>query len=86
ISLGIIVTLLCVIGIIPYIAIQLKAISSSIDIVAGTNRTNTTVYHLLKDSTLYIAIGLSIFVIFFGTRNVDATEKHEGMVAAIAFE
>jgi Na+/proline symporter/signal transduction histidine kinase len=86
ISLGIVVTLLCVIGIIPYIAIQLKAISSSIDIVAGNNHSNSTAYHLLKDSTLYISIGLSVFVIFFGTRNVDATEKHEGMVAAIAFE
>ena len=80
------VTLLCVIGIIPYIAIQLKAISSSIDIVAGNNHLNESAYHILKDSTLYIAIGLSVFVIFFGTRSVDATEKHEGMVAAIAFE
>ena len=86
ISLGIVVTLLCVIGIIPYIAIQLKAISSSIDIVAGNNHINESAYHILKDSTLYIAIGLSVFVIFFGTRSVDATEKHEGMVAAIAFE
>ncbi len=86
ISLGIIVTLLCVIGIIPYIALQLKAISSSIDIVTGNNHSISSVYHIIRDSTLYIAIGLSIFVIFFGTRNVDATEKHEGMVAAIAFE
>jgi len=86
ISLGIIVTLLCVIGIIPYIAIQLKAISSSIDVVAGNSHANNAVYHILKDSTLYIAVGLSVFVIFFGTRSVDATEKHEGMVAAIAFE
>ena len=86
ISLGIVVTLLCVIGIIPYIAIQLKAISSSIEIVTGNARALQTGANILKDNTLYIAIGLSVFVIFFGTRSVDATEKHEGMVAAIAFE
>ena len=86
ISLGIIVTLLCVIGIIPYIAIQLKAISSSIEIVTGNAHGFGTGSDILKDNTLYIAIGLSVFVIFFGTRSVDATEKHEGMVAAIAFE
>ena len=86
ISLGIIVTLLCVIGIIPYIAIQLKAISSSIEIVTGSPRAIGSGINIFKDYTLYIAIGLSVFVIFFGTRSVDATEKHEGMVAAVAFE
>jgi Na+/proline symporter/signal transduction histidine kinase len=86
ISLGVIVTLLSVIGIIPYIAIQLKAISSSIEIVTSTTHVLQHNFNVFSDNTFYIAIGLSAFVILFGTRSVDATEKHEGMVAAIAFE
>ncbi len=86
ISLGVVVTLLSVIGIIPYIAIQLKAISTSIDIVTSSTHVLTNTLNIFSDNTFYIAIGLSAFVILFGTRNVDATEKHEGMVAAIAFE
>ena len=86
ISLGVVVTLLSVIGIIPYIAIQLKAISSSIEIVTSTTHVIQNSFNVFSDNTFYIAIGLSIFVILFGTRSVDATEKHEGMVAAVAFE
>ena len=86
ISLGVIVTLLCVLGIIPYIAIQLKAISSSIEILNGSINHSNNNFNILKDTTFYIAMGLAAFVILFGTRTIDATEKHEGMVAAIAFE
>ena len=39
-----------------------------------------------QDNTLYIAMILAAFTILFGTRHLDATERHEGMVAAIAFE
>lgn len=85
ISLGIIVSLLCIVGIIPYIAIQLKAISSSIDIITGVND-NKTNSNLFTETTIYIAIDLSLFVILFGTRSADTTKKLEGMVAAIAFE
>jgi Na+/proline symporter/signal transduction histidine kinase len=86
VSLGVVVTLLSVIGIIPYIAIQLKAISTSIDIVTSSTHEITNTFNVFSDNTFYIAILLSAFVILFGTRSVDATEKHEGMVAAIAFE
>ena len=40
----------------------------------------------LQDKALYIAIALAAFTILFGTRHLDATERHEGLVAAIAFE
>lgn len=87
ISLGIIVTILCVVGIIPYISIQLKAISISLEILsAGKSGIILPAEYWWTDSTLYIAIGLAAFVILFGTRSVDATEKHEGLVAAVAFE
>jgi len=86
ISLGIIVTLLCVLGVIPYIALQLKAISNSIEILNNSTSQSNQNFNIFKDTTFYIAMGLATFVILFGTRTIDATEKHEGMVAAIAFE
>jgi len=84
-SLAVLVTVLCMIGIIPYIALQLKAISSSMHILSGTTP-HTGLIGILQDNTLYIAIALAAFIILFGTRSIDASEKHEGLVAAVAFE
>ncbi|MES2477808.1 MAG: sensor histidine kinase [Bacteroidota bacterium] len=83
-TLGIIVTLCCVIGIIPYIALQLKAISSSFQLISNTRQNIGA--DSWNDNTYLIAGILSIFIIIFGTRSVDASERHEGLVAAIAFE
>lgn len=84
-SLAVAVTILCMIGIIPYIALQLKAISSSMNILAGTSSRNGLA-GLLYDNTFYIAVILTIFIMLFGTRSIDASEKHVGLVAAVAFE
>lgn len=85
-SIAILVTVLCVLGVIPYIALQLKAISSSIHIVTGTDGMETSLQRFYVDDTFYITLILSLFIILFGTRSIDASEKHEGLVAAIAFE
>ena len=82
ISLGAIVAMLSIIGVIPYIAIQLKAISDSIKIISG----KLTVSNGIDPTTFFIVVAISIFIILFGTRKVDASEKHEGMMVAIAFE
>lgn len=84
-SLAVVVTLLCVIGIIPYIALQLKAISSSMNILSGS-AAHQGLRGILSDNTLYISLGLLFFIILFGTRSIDASEKHTGLVAAVAFE
>jgi hypothetical protein len=78
------VTVIAVIGVVPYIALQLKAISASLDVLFKTSG-NDLVPGML-DSTSIIAALLALFTILFGTRHLDATERHEGMVAAIAFE
>lgn len=83
-TLGIIVTLFCVIGIIPYIALQLKAISSSYHLIIQNSQGLES--SIWNDDTYIIAGILSIFIVIFGTRSVDASERHEGLVAAIAFE
>jgi Na+/proline symporter/nitrogen-specific signal transduction histidine kinase len=103
--LGGLVTVIAVVGIIPYIALQLKAVAVSVAILL-TDPTTPTIAHgtggllsdpltstavhgatgLLDDHAFYIALMLAAFTVLFGTRHLDATERHEGMVAAIAFE
>jgi signal transduction histidine kinase/Na+/proline symporter len=89
-TLGGIVTNIAVIGIIPYIALQLKAISTGFLLVNQYPQVSVSVHFseipILGDTAFYIALLLAIFAILFGTRHLDATERHEGLVAAIAFE
>ena len=89
-ALGGLVTVIAVIGVIPYIALQLKAVSNGLTILLNYPEIVMPVrvgtVHVIRDSTLYIALILAAFTILFGTRHLDATERHEGMVAAIAFE
>ena len=89
-ALGGLVTIIAVIGIIPYISLQLKAISNTFFIVlqypevAMPDKQSAPLF--LGDNTFYIAMLLAAFTILFGTRHLDATERHEGLVAAVAFE
>lgn len=83
ISLGVIVALFCIVGIVPYIAIQLKAISATVNLLTQYSDTQ---HVLWTDTTFYTAIGLAIFISIYGIRNVDTTERHSGVITAIAFE
>ncbi len=83
-SLGVTATLIAVLGIIPYISIQLKAIVSSFAVLIGTTLHSGSPIYL--DAGLYVAFALAAFAILFGTRRLDPNEHHEGLVAAIAFE
>ena len=89
-TLGSMVAIIAVLGIIPYIALQLKAISMSFNIINQYPLVVMPRYvaHItvLKDTAFYVALLLALFAILFGTRHLDATERHEGVVAAIAFE
>lgn len=84
--LAVLVTLISVIGTTPYIALQLNAITTSIQVVSS-NGFGTT-QSGFDDFTLALGVagGMALFTILFGTRNVDAKEQHHGVVAAIAFE
>ena len=88
--LGGLVTVIAVVGIIPYIALQLKAVSASFEILlqypAVVMPPKGQAVALLQDTALYVALLLAAFTVLFGTRHLEATERHEGMVAAIAFE
>ncbi|MFN4147678.1 MAG: sodium:solute symporter family protein, partial [Runella sp.] len=84
-TLGIIVTVLSVVGLLPYISIQLKAIASSFHVLIGVNTPQKSV-SFLTDKAFYMAAILAVFTILFGAKKLEATERHEGMVAVIAFE
>src|SRR5512136_568792 len=88
--LGAIITVIAMMGIMPYIALQLKAISTTFAIITG----NRGISHLLREGFtfapphpgLVAALCLTIFSIIFGARRLVSSERHEGLVAAIAVE
>ena len=82
-ALAALVTLIALVGILPYVALQLKAIASSLAVLTGSSGHASAWW---QDSTLYIALVLAGFTVAFGTRHLDTSERHEGMVAAIALE
>ncbi len=83
-SLAALVTVIAVVGIVPYMALQLKAVATGFELLTGTGDGASEPWW--QDSTLYIALVLAGFAMMFGTRHLDATERHEGLVAAIAVE
>ena len=89
-ALAAVVTLFVVVGILPYIALQLKAVSTSFNVLASYPEiimpAGISGTPWWADTALVVALLMAIFAIMFGTRNVDATEHHEGMMRAIAFE
>ncbi|HSD42537.1 MAG TPA: sensor histidine kinase [Burkholderiales bacterium] len=88
--LGGVVTIIAVIGIVPYISLQLKAVSSSFIILVQYPEiimpAKVGALPVLQDTALWVALILAIFTVLFGTRHLYSAEHHEGMVAAIAFE
>ena len=76
------VAVLAVIAAIPYFALQFKAVGMSVGVLAG----RPLAPHWWADPALYVALMLAMFAILFGTRRIDATEHHRGMVLAIALE
>ncbi|WP_374473976.1 NahK/ErcS family hybrid sensor histidine kinase/response regulator [Arenimonas sp.] len=78
------VTLVAVIAAIPYIALQFKAVAMSIEVLSGAD--SDAGVGVLADPALYSALLLALFAILFGTREIDATEHHHGMILAVALE
>jgi len=75
-SLAVAVTLIATVGVIPYIALQLKAIDISFHALADVP----------GDTTPLVAAALALFAILFGARQVDATQHRPGMMLALAFQ
>ncbi|MEY5097380.1 MAG: hypothetical protein RJA36_99 [Pseudomonadota bacterium] len=80
------VTLITVVGIVPYIALQLKGISVAYEVLTAAAGQPPADRPWWGESTFYLALALAGFTMVFGARHLDSAERHEGMVAAIAFE
>ncbi|BAI81125.1 serine phosphatase [Deferribacter desulfuricans SSM1] len=83
--LGIAVSLFCIFGIIPYIALQLKAINETFFIVSGKSFSSNN-SGILNDFSFYFSLVIGIIGAFFGTRHVTEARKHPGLISIIAFE
>jgi PAS domain S-box-containing protein len=80
-GLAALVAAVALIAAVPYVALQFKAVAMGVEVLAGVGNTG-----LLTDPALYVALLLAVFAILFGTRQIDATEHHRGMVLAVALE
>ncbi|MCB1731032.1 MAG: PAS-domain containing protein [Halieaceae bacterium] len=82
-SLAVLVTLVATAAVLPYIALQFKALAQAWTIVGGTVQ---EVEVIGGDTALLVAIILAVFTILFGTRRLDGRERHQGMMTAVAVE
>src|SRR5437660_2094569 len=81
------VALIAIVGTIPYIALQLKAVSSSLStILIHLDMTTGMPQPVLGDIALFVALAMAAFAVLFGTRHIDATEHQDGLILAIATE
>ncbi|MBM3090220.1 response regulator [Ensifer sp. T173] len=81
-----IVALISLVGAVPYIALQLKAISSSVAAMINTSDYGIGAGQSFIDLPLLVTLFLACFAIVFGTRHTDATEHQDGLILAIAME
>ncbi len=86
-SLAAMVAIFALIGSVPYIALQLKAISMGFNVLSDSGTAHTELSTAAwNDSAWYITLVLAVFTVLFGTRHLESTEHHRGMIQAIAFE
>ncbi|EBA10624.1 sensor histidine kinase [Roseobacter sp. CCS2] len=84
-QLGMIVTVISVIAGTPYIALQLQSVTLSFAVFAQSEGVNWDQPDFVV-TAMWVAVGLAVFTIIFGTRNLDANERHHGVVIAVAAE
>ena len=85
-SLAALVAIFALIGSVPYIALQLKAISMGFNVLSDAGIRDYASTVAWNDSAWYITLVLAVFSVLFGTRHLESTEHHRGMIQAVAFE
>lgn len=81
-SFSAIITLVCILAIIPYIGLQIRAISETFHLVTETAISK----NILNDSATFVVVLIAVFSSYYGTKYVDASEKRLGIISAIALE
>jgi PAS domain S-box-containing protein len=82
-ALAALVAIIALTAAVPYLALQYKAVGTSIDVLTGSTGRHPAWF---ADTALWVALLMALFAVLFGTRRLDATEHHEGVMLAIAFE
>ncbi|CAO3427887.1 Two-component system sensor histidine kinase [Azospirillum doebereinerae] len=81
------VTLTALVGVLPYIALQLKAVAASFDVLTADALAEPAVQPpFWSDTAFAVALSMAVFTILFGVRHINASEHHRGLMLAIAFE
>ncbi len=83
-AIAALVTLIALTGIIPYIALQLKAVAFSYDLLTRTGQSHGVSWW--QDTALYVTVVMVVFTAFFGARHTASSEQQPGLMLAIAFE
>jgi PAS domain S-box-containing protein len=82
-ALAVLVTVISLAAAIPYLALQYKAVATSVDVLTAVTARHAPWY---RDTALAVALMMALFAVLFGARRVDATRHREGLMLAIAFE
>ncbi|WP_299955229.1 ATP-binding protein [uncultured Roseobacter sp.] len=85
-GLAIVVTVMAVIGVTPYIALQLQSVTASLSLFAAAEQGSLTDADEARAAGFWIAVGLALFTVLFGTRNLNVNERQHGVVIAVAVE
>ena len=80
--LGALVAIICMLAVIPYIGLQIKAISETFHLLTSTENSN----NIFLDTATYVVLIIALFSAYYGTKYVDASEKRLGIISAVAFE
>jgi Na+/proline symporter/signal transduction histidine kinase len=79
------VAFIAIVGCVPYIALQLKAVASSLETILSEDRAFSSI-PIIGDIALVVTLAMAVFAVLFGTRQTDATEHQHGLMLAIATE
>jgi Na+/proline symporter/signal transduction histidine kinase/CheY-like chemotaxis protein len=79
------VAMIAIVGSVPYIALQLKAMASSLETILGDDKIFSSI-PIIGDIALVVTLAMAVFAVLFGTRQTDATEHQHGLMLAVATE
>src|ERR1700761_9456258 len=79
------VAFIAIVGSVPYIALQLKALASSLETILSEDKAFSSI-PIIGDIALVVTLAMAVFAVLFGTRQTDATEHQHGLMLAVATE
>ena len=84
-AVAVTVATIAIIGSVPYIALQLKAVASSLETILSEDHVISRI-PIIGDIPLLVTLAMAAFAVLFGTRQTDATEHQHGLMLAVATE